>query len=121
VGPIDAAKDTYEVLQKTLAGPLNVGLRQIVNQFACVYPGDAEGNDPIVTVAAERPENINNMCITLEIRAFVAGDLAFYATVLGKPNMSPCWCTWCMLSKVQWSASDHDAGAEWTIQKKFDI
>ena len=53
--------------------------------------------------------------------AFVTGDLAFYTTVLGKPNMSPCWCTWCMLSKVQWSASDHVAGAEWTIQKNFAI
>jgi len=51
----------------------------------------------------------------------MAGDLAFYATVLGKPNMSPCWCTWCMLSKLQWNIEGHRGGPEWTVDKIVKI
>jgi len=51
----------------------------------------------------------------------MAGDLAFYATILGKPNMSPCWCTWCMLSKLQWNIEGHRAGPEWTVDKIIEI
>ena len=47
--------------------------------------------------------------------------LAFYATVLGKPNMSPCWCTWCMFSKAQWSAEGHCTGPEWALEKIFEF
>jgi len=69
----------------------------------------------------ERPDNNNNRGIVLQIRAFIAGDLAFSATILGKPNMSPCWCTWCMLSKFQLNIEGHRAGPEWTVDKIVEI
>jgi hypothetical protein len=119
VGHIDTSKDTYENIKQTIAPPLNEGMHRIINKFAAVHQPPA-GN-PIITLAAEWPENNNNRGVTFEIRAFIAGDLAFYATILGKPNMSPCWCTWCMLSKLQWNAKEHCTGPEWTVEKIFEI
>jgi hypothetical protein len=114
------SKDTYDILEQTIAPPLNEGMRRIINKFAAVHQPPA-GN-PIITLAAERPDNNNNnRGVVFEIRAFIAGDLAFYATILGKPNMSPCWCTWCMLSKLQWCAKEHCTGLKWTIEKIFEI
>jgi hypothetical protein len=103
VGHIDTAKDTYEILQQTIAPPLNKGMRRIINKFAAVHelPVGIVGGNPIVTLADERPDNNNNRGLVLQIRAFIAGHSAFYSTILGKPNMSPCWCIWCMLSKLQ--------------------
>lgn len=120
VGHIDTAKDTYEILQQTLAQPLNEGMHRIINKFACVHQANVQGGDPIVTLAPERPDT-NNRCIAFAIRCFIAGDLAFFATILGKPNMSPCWCTWCQLSKMQWSVEGHGAGLAWTVEKLLDI
>jgi len=64
-----------------------------------------------------RPEE----SILMESRAFIAGDLSFFATILGKENMAGSWCTWCTLSKAQWSAADHPIGEPWTIEKILDI
>jgi hypothetical protein len=87
VGHIDTSKDTYDILEQTIAPPLNEGMRQIINKFSAVHQPPA-GNT-IITLAAEQPDN----SLVFEIRAFIAVDLAFYATILGKPKMSPCWCT----------------------------
>jgi hypothetical protein len=59
--------------------------------------------------------------ISLPINIFLAGDLAFLSTLLGKENMSTAWCPWCILSKVQWSASNHKPGQLWTIDNIVDI
>jgi len=59
--------------------------------------------------------------IWMESRAFIAGDLSFFGTILGKENMAGAWCTWCTLSKAQWSAADHRIGEPWTIEKILDI
>ena len=107
VGHFDAAKDTYEVLENTIAKQLNEGLRRIVNKFAVVY--SVEHNEPTVIFADEMPvadinnNDTHNKCVFFEVRAFVSGDLAFYSTILGKPNMSLCWCNWCMLFKQAWN------------------
>jgi hypothetical protein len=37
---------------------------------------------------------------------FVTGDLAFYATILGRDGTAPSRCPWCDLSSKQWKA-DH--------------
>ena len=52
---------------------------------------------------------------------FVAGDLSFFATILGKENMSGTWCTWCMLSKAQWNETEHLPGELWTIEKIYGV
>jgi hypothetical protein len=56
-----------------------------------------------------------------KLRPFIAGDLAFFATVLGKENMSATWCTWCKLSKSKWSPEGHLKGKLWMLQHINDI
>ena len=36
--------------------------------------------------------------IQIQRRILISGDLVFFATVIGKVNMSGCWCHWCNLS-----------------------
>ena len=35
--------------------------------------------------------------IPISARLQISGDLAFFATVVGKVNRSGCWCHWCNL------------------------
>jgi len=77
---------------------------------------------PFVVFEDELPaENENNNYAALGIQAFISGDLAFFATILSKPNMSPVWCNWCMLSKQAWSVQGHDPGEKWPIEKLHQI
>ncbi len=101
VGHIDAEKDIYDILEQTIAVPLNEGMQRIFRKFAVVHLGAERGGAPVV-IASERPHavTLNNNFIVLKLQAFIVGDLAFYATILGKPNMATCWCTWCMFSKA---------------------
>jgi hypothetical protein len=105
-------KDTYEVLEDTITKQLNKGLKRIVNKLAVVH--FTQNNDPVVVFVDEAPAKAmqrndhNNNYAAFEVRAFISGDLAFYAKILGKPNISPCWCTWCMLSKQALHLAGHD-------------
>jgi hypothetical protein len=121
VGHIDTAKDTYEVLEATICKQLNDGHWQIANKFAVVHFVGL--HDPIVVFVDELPiadiTNNNNTATTamsFEVRTFISGDLAFFSTILGKPNMSPVWCNWCMLSKAAWNKEGHNPGEKWTIE-----
>ncbi len=68
--------------EQTIGAPLNEGMKRIFEKNVVVHLA-AEGNDPPVTLATERPHvNIaNNNSIILEFRAIVMGDLAFYANI----------------------------------------
>ena len=54
--------------------------------------------------------------ITIPTRILISGDLAFFATIVGKNNMSGHWCHWCMLSPPEWENCDHEKGNKWSIQ-----
>lgn len=45
----------------------------------------------------------------------IAGDLAFYDSILGKENMSSILCTWCKLSKSGWAHAENQPGECWTL------
>ena len=49
------------------------------------------------------------------------GDLAFYAAVLGKPNMSSVWCTWCDLGSKEWREPKHNRGVPWTMERMSKV
>ncbi len=40
---------------------------------------------------------------------------------LGKENMPTSWCTWCKLSKSQWSPQGHQKGDLWTLEEINNI
>ncbi len=115
VGHIDCSKDTREVLEATIAHPINEGIRKIFGKVLIIHQHTSSisyGDDsPIADASFD--ENL----IALPINVFITGDLAFLSTLLGKENMSTAWCPWCMLSKTQWSVKDHDRGELWTLDK----
>ena len=52
----------------------------------------------------------------IQLRVFITGDLVFYATVLGKTNMAPHWCTYCDKKKRDWVCGCHTDGTPWTLE-----
>ncbi len=67
--------------------------------------------DGMLSIHEEAPlcnQIFDEYFIALPINVYITGDLAFYATVLGKENMGGIWCPWCMLSKQEWSADPHE-------------
>jgi hypothetical protein len=115
VGNIECRKDTREVLEKTIGMMLNGSLRLVVDKFIVVH----HANDVTNAILADEPpalngNSVNSIC--QKTRTFMAGDLSFYHTIIGKENMSTAWCTWCRLPKAEWSVKDHELGDPWTIE-----
>jgi hypothetical protein len=114
VGSIDCAKDTREVLEKTIGKYLNESLHVIINnKYVVAHTITSATNEDInVMTFAEEPPSIasNNSVHWFVTICFVANDLAFFGLALGKENSSTCWCTWCTLSKQQWAPHGHENG-----------
>ena len=51
-----------------------------------------------------------------DLRVFVTGDLAFYATVLGMENASASACWLCRLKKTEWNADPLRKGKKRTMK-----
>jgi hypothetical protein len=116
VGNIDCKKDTRQILEKTIGTQLNESLQLIVDKIISFDP------IPLISFLDEPPDNQqNNNFFWLEIQTLIAGDHSFFAAILGKENMSDSWCTWCMISKVQWNGTAHLPGELWTIEKDYEI
>ena len=60
-------------------------------------------------------KSIYKKVIQIKTRLLISGDLAYFATIVGKVNMSGCWCHWCNLSAKEWSDKSHIKGMLWTI------
>ena len=130
IGHIDCVHDSYEILRATIMPSLNNELKELKDLKLVVYKKVQEdgtvqevtsqvnqSNSPFVHPTTNVPcvdfEVVNNC----DIRLIMTGDLAFYAAVVGKPNMSGNWCHWCQLSPKEWQAKDHDKGECWTLTK----
>jgi len=50
-------------------------------------------------------ENNERLC-DVPIHFFVTGDLKFYAQMLGRDNMSGCWCMRCLKAPNEWKKQD---------------
>ena len=82
----------------------------------CIYKRD----DKYIIVTASNPippncEEVQR--ITLDnVTIAVMGDLAFFATMLGKPSMDSKWCFLCCLDFTEWSRVNKVHGIMWTRQ-----
>jgi len=64
------------------------------------------------------PETLTIDATIWPFKVYVTGDLAFYALVLGKPNSSSHWCTWCDSPKKWYSCPTLVASAmKWMCEK----
>jgi hypothetical protein len=57
----------------------------------------------------------DTLVLNVPIRVFITGDLAFYATVVGKEGMDKAHCHWCKLPSAQWQTYGHAPGPKWTL------
>jgi hypothetical protein len=55
--------------------------------------------------------------LNVPIRAFIAGDLAFCTTGLGKEGVDKSHCIWCKLKNSEWQTCGHEPGIKWTLQE----
>jgi hypothetical protein len=52
----------------------------------------------------------DTLVLNVPIRVFVTGNLAFYATVVGKEGMDKAHCHWCKLPSARWQTYGHAPG-----------
>eukprot|EP00978_Attheya_sp_CCMP212_P025588 scaffold82537_cov26-Attheya_sp.AAC.1 len=120
IGHIDCKKDTYDVLQRSVAGPINIGMR-ILQEAGCIHINYCEVTKKCFVIAASAwVSNRETLTWSLPIRILISGDLAFFAAVLGKPNMSGSWCSWCKLAPKEWKIVDHAQGEKWTLEEMHE-
>jgi hypothetical protein len=128
---LEIEKDTAEILDKTLIGPINQALQQMTGGKVCTG-NKADGHlriykqaGPTAMYYAEfgdledvvrRSENdIEIAC--LPFRFFITGDIAYYCMCQGKEDSAGYHCNWCMLSSKEWQEKNHEKGIDWTIPK----
>jgi hypothetical protein len=51
------------------------------------------------------------------IRLFITGDLAIYATMLGRENANQYYYMWCKLKKAAWQRCEHPSGPRFNIEE----
>jgi hypothetical protein len=135
LGEIECAKDTGDLLALAFLPRLNAALKRIIKYerdgtgklsadgtlSVCKKNRGAEGDaDPTFYAILDRTgqtganDTLEN---SVPIRVFITGDLAFYATVLGKEGMDKAHCMWCELKKAEWQADGHERGVKWTLEE----
>ena len=91
---IDCDKDTYDHLNNSTVKPLNEEIKILMNKDIFLF--FIWNEDKKIIIKYSQEENINkssyNKIIQIKTRLLISGDLAFFATVVGKVNMSGCWC-----------------------------
>ena len=114
---IDCEKDTYDVLNDSIVKPLNEEMKLLMEKDMFVYFMWNEDKKFIIKYSKEGDINkpIYRKGIQIKTRLLISGDLAFFATVVGKVDMSGCWCHWCNLSAKEWSDKSYIKGMLWTI------
>ena len=99
---IDCDKDTYDVLNNSIVKPLNEEIKLLINKFMFVFFMWNEDKKLIIKYSKEVDINKPRYkkIIQIKARLLISRDLAFFATIVGKVNMSGCWCHWCNLSPI---------------------
>jgi hypothetical protein len=120
VGHIDCMKNTYDILESSVAGPLNKSIEEVVKSGALQLIREQDGN-LYCSMKNDDDQSLLTIITNLPIRVFVTGDLAYFAAILGKVNMAGDWCTWCRLSAKEWSPTDHDKGELWTLEAMAEV
>ena len=114
---IDCEKDTYDVLNDSIVKPLNEEMKLLMEKDMFVYFMWDE--DKKLTIKYSKEGDINKSIykkvIQIKTRLLISGDLAYFATIVGKVNMSGNWCHWCNLSPLEWSNKSHTKGMLWTV------
>jgi len=114
-GYVQCLKDTYQILDDTIAKPMNESLKKIRDKGRVTIFQKPTGNVEICFGPIHTTQGVELASAPVEL--FMVGDLAFYSMVLGKESMANHWCWRCRLSKSEWTNDTNTrTGAEWTLE-----
>ena len=87
---IDCEKDTYEVLRDSITSPLNTDITTINEAGYIRVLKNLITEEDTLLIGKQDQVDTNQYSIrkSLPVRILMCGDLAFFAAVLGKVNMS---------------------------------
>jgi hypothetical protein len=107
-GFIECKKDTYDVLAKTIAKPINQSLKIIAAAEELVFVEYNDGSETKLTVewGAQRAAdscavNSGRIIHPVPVELFHTGDLAYNLTAQGRQGYASYWC-----ARWQWGWSD---------------
>ena len=124
LGQMLCKKDSYEVISQTVGPLMNDGLREIlltdgktprpITIFSTSEKDDVKYMIGIGNYVANGEYNILTTIPSHRVKLAITGDLAWYATMLGKPGMDSKWCAFCDLPCSQWSTVAQIKGCLWS-------
>jgi hypothetical protein len=114
-------KDDISVLKATVLDHIGGSLKLMVDGGRFIVDFSSQSHQLLLLFSNwDVTENNEHLC-DVPIRLFVTGDLKFYAQMLGRDNMSGCWCMWCLKAPHEWNKQDDEIPQnhveDWTISK----
>jgi hypothetical protein len=121
LGQMQCKKDSYELIAQTMGPLMNIGLCSILeHDRKTPKPIAIYRNDNIDAASTFIIKNISTgdndtlppgyshvtTIPSVRVKIAITGDLAFYATMMGKPNMDSKWCYRCNLAAKEWASID---------------
>ena len=122
IAEVECKTESEEVLRKTILEVLDCALGRMVNRKLVDHGNILNDGNIIMHRAASgeihggfntvEKKNANDTFLCCrDIRVLIAGDLAFYALMLGMENMDGSWCVYCKMKKSDWE-SDYPPASE---------
>ena len=111
---INCDKDTYDVLIDSIVKPLNEEMKSLMKKIYVYTLWGMKIKSLSSNIRKKKilTNQFIKKIIQIKVHLLISRDLAFFATVIGKVNMSGCWCN---LSAKYWSDKYHIKGMIWTI------
>jgi len=131
-GFIECKKDTYGVVESTIAKPLNESLKRIRDAEELVFCKAEDGNLFVewgaAAAAAATHADGATIVRAIPVELFLVGDLAFQLLAQGRDGMAAYWCPRCQWGWSDWQClqcGEPTTGESWTLEsmsaKLFDI
>jgi hypothetical protein len=115
-------KDIANIVKNTYGTHLNEAMKAI-RTIGCISFFKAAATDSWADSYAiignhQSKRDKGDECIsTTNLEPWMAGDLLWYSTALGKEGYAGWWCPYCTAFKSNWQSKDHGVGDEWTVEK----
>jgi len=115
-------KESYELFQKTLAGPLQTSMIMMFESKVVATEKDHDGRLLIHHEMREakytkaRDVIDSEKCFIVSFHIFMTGDLSFFSLILGKGSSSTS-CYSCNLASAKWKLPSHEKGTAWTLDR----
>jgi hypothetical protein len=104
--------DNANIVKNTYATHLNAEMKAI-RTIGCISFFKAAATDSwadsyaIVGNGQSKRDKGGECILTMNLELWMAGDLLWYSTALGKEGCAGWWCLYCTAFKSNWQSKDH--------------